>query len=100
MLQFRARGFNLRDNFPDVLKGFRTAEELQDYREDLRQSRSTAAAEAEVIEGTLGTEEAPVEQPEAPAGQASATPPSAATEASAEPAVAGESLEDEPRPSG
>jgi hypothetical protein len=31
MLKFRARGFNLRDNFPDVLKGFRTTEELQDY---------------------------------------------------------------------
>jgi hypothetical protein len=31
MLQFRARGFNLRDNFPDVLKGFKTTEELQDY---------------------------------------------------------------------
>jgi hypothetical protein len=30
MMMFRARGFNLRDNFPDVLKGVRTAEELQD----------------------------------------------------------------------
>ena len=33
MLMFRARGFNLRDNFPDVLKGFKTVEELQDYTE-------------------------------------------------------------------
>jgi hypothetical protein len=31
MLQMRARGFNLRDNFPDVLKGLITAEEAQDY---------------------------------------------------------------------
>lgn len=31
MLMFRARGFNLRDNFGDVLKGFKTTEELQDY---------------------------------------------------------------------
>lgn len=31
MLMFRARGFNLRDNFPDVLKGFKTTEELDDY---------------------------------------------------------------------
>lgn len=31
MLMFRARGFNLRDNFSDVLKGFKTTEELQDY---------------------------------------------------------------------
>ncbi len=31
MLTFRARGFNLRDNFGDVLKGFKTTEELADY---------------------------------------------------------------------
>jgi hypothetical protein len=31
MLMFRARGFNLRDNFGDILKGFQTTEELQDY---------------------------------------------------------------------
>lgn len=31
MLLFRARGFNLRDNFPDVLRGIKTVEELQDY---------------------------------------------------------------------
>jgi hypothetical protein len=30
MLMFRARGFNLRDNFGDVLKGLRTSEELRD----------------------------------------------------------------------
>lgn len=30
MLKFRARGFNLRDNFGDVLKGLRTKEELDD----------------------------------------------------------------------
>jgi len=31
MLQLRARGFALRDAFPDVLKGLVTAEEAQDY---------------------------------------------------------------------
>lgn len=31
MLTFRARGFNLRDNFADVLKGLRTYEEIRDY---------------------------------------------------------------------
>lgn len=31
MLMFRARGFNLRDNFTDVMKGFKTVEEVQDY---------------------------------------------------------------------
>lgn len=32
MLQLRARGFALRDVFPDVLRGLVTAEEAQDYR--------------------------------------------------------------------
>jgi hypothetical protein len=31
MLQLRARAFALRDTFPDVLRGFRMAEEAQDY---------------------------------------------------------------------
>ena len=31
MMMFRARGFLLRDVFPDVLKGFKTTEELEDY---------------------------------------------------------------------
>lgn len=33
MLQMRARGFALRDAFPDVLKGIAIREEAQDYRE-------------------------------------------------------------------
>ena len=32
MLQMRARGFALRDSFPDVLKGLITREEAQDYQ--------------------------------------------------------------------
>lgn len=36
MLMFRARGFNLRDNFPDVLRGLKTTEELQDYPVEAR----------------------------------------------------------------
>jgi hypothetical protein len=34
MLQMRARGFALRDAFPDVLKGLITAEEAQDYPDE------------------------------------------------------------------
>jgi hypothetical protein len=34
MLQMRARGFALRDCFPDVLKGLVTAEEAQDYQHE------------------------------------------------------------------
>jgi hypothetical protein len=33
MLQMRARGFALRDTFPDILRGLVTAEEAQDYPE-------------------------------------------------------------------
>jgi hypothetical protein len=35
MLQMRARGFALRDAFPDVLKGLITVEEAQDYPDDM-----------------------------------------------------------------
>ncbi len=36
MLQMRARGFALRDSFPDALKGLITVEEAQDYPEDAK----------------------------------------------------------------
>jgi hypothetical protein len=36
MMQMRARGFALRDAFPDVLKGMITAEEAQDYPEEAK----------------------------------------------------------------
>lgn len=70
MLMFRARGFNLRDNFGDVLKGLRTSEELRDmpHVEDevvtatgpktaallnrlttIRNGNGTAPVEAEVV---------------------------------------------------
>lgn len=39
MMQMRARGFALRDAFPDVLKGLITAEEAQDYPSDERQPK-------------------------------------------------------------
>jgi hypothetical protein len=41
MMQMRARGFALRDAFPDVLKGLITAEEAQDYPDELSKN-STA----------------------------------------------------------
>ena len=36
MLQMRARGFALRDAYPDVLKGLITAEEAQDYPDEVK----------------------------------------------------------------
>jgi hypothetical protein len=39
MLQMRARGFALRDAFPDVLKGLITAEEAQDFPDEARPTK-------------------------------------------------------------
>jgi hypothetical protein len=44
MLLFRARGFNLRDNFGDVLKGLRTHEELRDIPREPRNVTPTPGA--------------------------------------------------------
>ena len=40
LLQMRARGFALRDLFPDVLKGLKMAEEVMDYDLDLKPGRN------------------------------------------------------------
>ena len=48
MLLFRARGFNLRDNFGDVLKGLRTTEELQDI--PMRSVDGSDVFEPEVVQ--------------------------------------------------
>jgi hypothetical protein len=52
MLLFRARGFNLRDNFGDVLKGLRTTEELQDIP-------MRAVEGSDVFEADVGNEDKP-----------------------------------------
>ena len=44
MLQLRARGFALRDAYPDVLRGLVTAEEAQDYAADLPATVARPAA--------------------------------------------------------
>lgn len=43
MLRWRARGFNLRDNFGDVLKGLRTVEEIQDRSSEFVDAPSNVA---------------------------------------------------------
>lgn len=53
MLKFRARGFNLRDNFGDVLKGFRTTEELGDIAEERFHSAKPANVAAEILDRAL-----------------------------------------------
>jgi len=66
MLQMRARGFALRDAFPDALKGLITTEEAQDYPDDAKpqvkeipKNPLDAIAAPEVIEPVY--QEAPVE---------------------------------------
>jgi hypothetical protein len=46
MMQMRARGFALRDAFPDVLKGLITAEEAQDYPEELSKNSKAISLQA------------------------------------------------------
>lgn len=67
MLQMRARGFALRDCFPDVLKGLVTAEEAQDYptpepaREPvvvLQQEPANATVEAHIKKAPTGEQTA------------------------------------------
>ena len=65
MMQMRARGFALRDAFPDVLKGLITAEEAQDYPDEAKHRQAPprnpldlVAAPARVIDNRLEIEAA------------------------------------------
>jgi hypothetical protein len=75
MLMFRARGFNLRDNFPDVLKGFRTFEELEgmdavdpaDHTTRIKRAKAAKVTEPKFDQATPAA-------PAAAAASASSTP--------------------------
>jgi len=58
MLQMRARGFALRDCFPDVLKGLVTAEEAQDYQ--TTEAPATVARAQEPAKATAQVAQSPV----------------------------------------
>lgn len=60
MLMFRARGFNLRDNFGDVLLGLKTVEEIQD--EDGGAILDAAVAQADAPSKPLADRIAPVKK--------------------------------------
>lgn len=63
MLRYRALGFVLRDAFPDVLKGVKTVEELQDYPEEKNGFNHTKPVEGSVVETEAKQPEAsPVRQ--------------------------------------
>ena len=83
MLMFRARGFNLRDNFPDVLKGFRTYEELRDY-DDARRQRHIQPPAAAPLPPPEAPAETPAEPAPAPAAEAPNTGPAGASAAADE----------------
>ena len=67
MLQMRARGFALRDAFPDVLKGLITSEEAQDYpvrelpKPDMKRIGSDLFVEVEVDHTEAQVEPAHIE---------------------------------------
>lgn len=49
MMQMRARGFALRDAFPDVLKGMITAEEAQDYPDEAKPVQAKPANPLDLV---------------------------------------------------
>jgi hypothetical protein len=63
MLLFRARGFNLRDNFGDVLKGLRTVEELRDIQPEESDIVTTAENVKEKKKGVAAVMEKVNEKP-------------------------------------
>jgi hypothetical protein len=62
MMQMRARGFALRDAFPDVLKGMITAEEAQDYPEEAKPRGSKDIAPRNPLDAIAPPE--PVREPQ------------------------------------
>lgn len=64
MLQMRARGFALRDAFPDVLKGLITVEEAQDYPDDTPVAQAPQIKHANPLDAIAPTEDVSVTEAE------------------------------------
>lgn len=79
MLMFRARGFRLRDSYPDVMKGLITAEEATDLAHD-RQAPSLDVAFREMV-GTVDQSEPPLIESQEGEQQAETQPSNPAKEA-------------------
>ena len=69
MLQMRARGFALRDCFPDVLKGLVTAEEAQDYPAPLPENVKSVTQSGGITVAHMKTF-TPTQPQDTPAGKA------------------------------
>jgi hypothetical protein len=61
MMQMRARGFALRDAFPDVLKGLITAEEAQDFPSEARPAKDITPKPRNPLEAIAPPEPVPME---------------------------------------
>jgi hypothetical protein len=71
MLQMRARGFALRDAFPDVLKGLITVEEAQDYPEDTPVAQAPQIKHANPLDAIPSVSVSDVEVLDIPAAECS-----------------------------
>jgi hypothetical protein len=71
MLQMRARGFALRDAFPDVLKGLITVEEAQDYSDDTAAPQAPQIKHANPLDAIPSVSVSEVEVLETPAVECS-----------------------------
>jgi hypothetical protein len=71
MLQMRARGFALRDAFPDVLKGLITVEEAQDYPDDTAVPQAPQIKHANPLDAISSVSVSEVEVLETPAAECS-----------------------------
>jgi hypothetical protein len=71
MLQMRARGFALRDAFPDVLKGLITVEEAQDYPDDTAVPQAPQIKHANPLDAIPSVSVSEVEVLETPAAECS-----------------------------
>jgi hypothetical protein len=69
MLQMRARGFALRDAFPDVLKGLITVEEAQDYPDDTAAPQAPHIKHANPLDAIPSVSVSEVEVLETPAAE-------------------------------
>ena len=69
MLQMRARGFALRDAFPDVLKGLITVEEAQDYPDDTAAPQAPQIKHANPLDAIPSVSVSEVEVLETPAAE-------------------------------
>jgi hypothetical protein len=71
MLQMRARGFALRDAFPDVLKGLITVEEAQDYPDDMPAAQAPQIKHANPLDAIPSVSVSEVEILDIPAADCS-----------------------------